>query len=227
MRKSISANVHVKAILNKLAAELGGVGADEGKKAARINVQTAHNVHKVMRKLEVTVKNAHLRIEEPYREQSGLPGAATARGSPSSSPSPAVAFGLCLRGVSLGLDERAGGEVGGDPAGRQWFGKKFRAMETVLLGNYCERPRCHTSRNGSVIIFSRSVFHSCALIFGYDHRFSPLLNSLRMGEDLCSQDSFMPVILFECNGATPLTSTFAWSETVAMFFHTSLEQDAK
>ncbi|CAN0446648.1 unnamed protein product, partial [Hapterophycus canaliculatus] len=47
-----------------------------------------------------------------------------------------VAFGVCLRGVSLGLDERAEAEVGGGSTGKQWFGKKFRAMETVLLGNY-------------------------------------------------------------------------------------------
>ncbi|CAM9577211.1 unnamed protein product [Scytosiphon promiscuus] len=133
MRKSISANVHVKAILNKLAAELGGVGAEEGKRAARINVQTVHNLHKVMRKLEVTIKNAHVRIEEPSREAK-RPTAAATDGDAASSP--AVAFGVCLRAVSLGLDERAEGDIGGGSTGGQWFGQKFRAMETALLGNY-------------------------------------------------------------------------------------------
>lgn len=124
----------MKALLSKLAAELGGGEAEEGKRAARINLQTVHNIHKVLRKLEVTVKHAHIRVEEPRREalddQTG-----EARGSPAS----AVAFGVCLRGVSLGLDERAAVEDGGGSAGERWFGKKFRAMETALLGNFCER----------------------------------------------------------------------------------------
>lgn len=91
-----------------------------------------HNVHKVLRKLEVNVKNAHVRVEEPRREV--LDDAGEARGA----PAPAVAFGVCLRGISLGLDERATVEDGGGSAGERWFGKKFRAMETALLGNFCE-----------------------------------------------------------------------------------------
>lgn len=141
VRKSISANVHVMAILSKLADELGGGGAEEGRRAARISLQTVHNVHKVMRKLEVTVDNAHVRMEEPAREVLGPPDetgteAATAR-RPSTS-TPAVAFGICLRGISLGLDETADPEAGGGSGGERWFGKKFRAMETALLGNFCE-----------------------------------------------------------------------------------------
>ncbi|CAM9169048.1 unnamed protein product [Ectocarpus fasciculatus] len=128
-RRSISANVHVKAILSKLAAELGGGGADEGKRAARMNLQTAHNLHKVMRKLEVTVKNAHVRIEEPRREVNDETG------SCQGSSSPAVAFGVCLRGISLGMDEAADVEADKGLAGGRWFGKKFRATETALLGN--------------------------------------------------------------------------------------------
>ncbi len=137
-RKSINASVHVKALLSKLAAELGGGEAEEGKRAARINVQTVHNIHKVLRKLEITVKHAHIRVEEPRREvlddQTG-----EARDHPAHPDAAAVAFGVCLRGISLGMDERAAVEDGGGSAGERWFGKKFRAMETALLGNFCER----------------------------------------------------------------------------------------
>eukprot|EP00752_Nemacystus_decipiens_P001758 g1699.t2 len=145
VRKSISANVHVKAILSKLADELGGGAAEEGKHAARINLHTVHNIHKIMRNLEVTVKNAHVRVEEPAREVpvpadepqteteiENETDAATGR-RPST---PAVAFGICLRGISLGLDERADAGAGGGSGGERWFGKKFRAMETALLGNF-------------------------------------------------------------------------------------------
>ncbi|CAM9600860.1 unnamed protein product [Ectocarpus sp. 4 AP-2014] len=128
-RRSISANVHVKAILSKLADELGGGGADEGKRPARMNLQTAYNLHKVMRKLEVTVKNAHVRVEEPRREVNDESS------SRQGSSSPAVAFGVCLRGISLGMDEAADVEADGGLAGERWLGKKFRAMETALLGN--------------------------------------------------------------------------------------------
>lgn len=134
-RKCISANVHVKTLLNKLAAELGGGEVEEGTSATsgHISLQAAHNIHKVVLKLEVAVKNAHIRIEEPGREL--LNNAGAARG-----PSvPAVAFGVCLRDLSLGFDERAGVEAGGALVGQGWFGKKFRAMETSLFGNFCER----------------------------------------------------------------------------------------
>ncbi|CAM9710976.1 unnamed protein product [Pylaiella littoralis] len=131
-RKCISANVHVKTLLNKLAAELGGGEVEEGTSATsgHISLQAAHNIHKVVLKLEVAVKNAHIRIEEPGREL--LNNAGAARG-----PSvPAVAFGVCLRDLSLGFDERAGVEAGGALVGQGWFGKKFRAMETSLFGNF-------------------------------------------------------------------------------------------
>lgn len=97
-----------------------------------MNLQTAHNLHKVMRKLEVTVKNAHVRIEEPRREVNDETG------SCQGSSSPAVAFGVCLRGISLGMDEAADVEADKGLAGGRWFGKKFRATETALLGNICE-----------------------------------------------------------------------------------------
>lgn len=97
-----------------------------------MNLQTAHNLHKVMRKLEVTVKNAHVRVEEPRREVNDETN------SRQGSSSPAVAFGVCLRGISLGMDEAADVEADGGVAGERWFGKKFRAMETALLGNICE-----------------------------------------------------------------------------------------
>lgn len=132
VRKCVSANVHVKALLSKLAAELASAGVEEGKRATTINLQAARNIHKVVRKLEVMVKNAHIRIEEPGRELLDNTGAATGP------PVPAVAFGVCLRSVSLGLDERAGVQAGGGSGGERWFGKKFRAMETALLGNFCE-----------------------------------------------------------------------------------------
>lgn len=145
VRKSISANVHVKAILSKLADELGGGAAEEGKRAATINLDTVYNIHKVMRNLEVTVKNAHVRVEEPAREVPvPLDEAETetetevAAGRKPSTSTPAVAFGICLRGVSLGLDERADAGAGGGSGRERWFGKKFRAMETALLGNFCE-----------------------------------------------------------------------------------------
>jgi len=126
----------VKAVLSKLAAELGGGEAEGGKRAARINLQTVHNIHKVLRKLEVTVRHAHIRIEEPRRE---VLDDQNTTGEARGPPAPAVAFGICLRGISLGLDERAAVEDGGGSAGERWFGKKFRAMETALLGNFCER----------------------------------------------------------------------------------------
>lgn len=131
----------MKAILNKLADELGGGAAEEGKRAARINLQTVHNIHKVIRNLEVTVKNAHVRVEEPAREVSVPLDETDSEESTAKTPSastPAVAFGICVRGISLGLDERADAEAGGGSAGERWFGKKFRAMETALLGNFCE-----------------------------------------------------------------------------------------
>ncbi|CAM9157071.1 unnamed protein product, partial [Laminaria digitata] len=57
IRKSISANVHVKAILCKLASELAGGVEDEGvRPARRINLNTVEATHKVIQKLEVTVK---------------------------------------------------------------------------------------------------------------------------------------------------------------------------
>lgn len=141
VRKSISANVHVKAILSKLADELGGGAADEGKRAARISLQTVHNIHRVMKKLELTVKNAHVRVEEPAREvltplDKTETEAATARRP--STRTPAVALGICVKGISLGPDERADAEAGGGSGGERWFGKQFRAMETALLGNFCE-----------------------------------------------------------------------------------------
>eukprot|EP00903_Cladosiphon_okamuranus_P005340 g5337.t1 len=147
VRRSISANVHVKAILSKLAEELGGGGAaaeeSEGKRAMRINLQTVHNIHKVMRNMEVTVKNAHVRVEEPAKEMpvpetETEPEASTAgrQSTITRTSTPAVAFGICLRGMSLGLDERADAETGGGSAEDRWLGKKFRAMETALLGNF-------------------------------------------------------------------------------------------
>lgn len=155
VRKSISATVHVKAILSKLADELGGgAGAAEereGKRAVRINLQTVHNIYKVMRNLEVTMKNVHVRVEEPARavpvpvppdETEAASEASTAERPPTreKTSTPGVAFGICLKGVSLGLDERADAEAeaAGGSGGGRWFGKQFRAMETALLGNLCE-----------------------------------------------------------------------------------------
>lgn len=104
-----------------------------------------HNIHKVVRNLEMTVKNAHVRVEEPAREVS-MPldeteaetYTATAERLSTNTSTPAVAFGICLRGISLGLDERADEAAGGGSGEERWFGDKFRAMETALLGNFCE-----------------------------------------------------------------------------------------
>lgn len=84
------------------------------------------------RKLRLTgAKGAHIRLEESVGERLN----ADPKGSPS--PGPAVALGVCLREISLGLDSRASGEAGGAIEGK-WFGRKFRKMETAFLGNYCE-----------------------------------------------------------------------------------------
>ena len=60
IRKSISANVHVKAILCKLmqgASELaGGAGEEDGPPSRSIHLHTVEATHKVIQKLEVTVK---------------------------------------------------------------------------------------------------------------------------------------------------------------------------
>ena len=57
IRKSISANVHVKTILCKLASELAGGVEDEGRAPTKtIHLHTAEATHKVIQKLEVTVK---------------------------------------------------------------------------------------------------------------------------------------------------------------------------
>lgn len=60
IRKSISANVHVKAILCKLmqgASELaGGVEEEGGPPSRSIHLHTVEAIHKVILKLEVTVK---------------------------------------------------------------------------------------------------------------------------------------------------------------------------
>ena len=56
IRKSISANVHVKALLCKLASELTGGVEDESRPEPRINLHTVEATHKVVQKLEVTVK---------------------------------------------------------------------------------------------------------------------------------------------------------------------------
>lgn len=136
--------------------------AEEGKRAARINLHTVHNIHKVVRNLEVTVKNAHVRVEEPAREvpvplyeaeTEAATGRRPATSTSTSTSTPAVAFGICLRGVSLGLDERAGAGAGGGSAGERWFGEKFRAMETALLGNFCEILMADGSRCGGAARF--------------------------------------------------------------------------
>lgn len=173
IRKSISANVHVKAILSKLADELGGGAGEEGKRAARISLQTVYNIHKVMRKLEVTVKNAHVRVEEPARGVVMPLDEANAEAGTGTGPStstPAVAFGICIRGISLGLDERADAEAGGGSGGERWFGKKFRAMETALLGSFCEILMANYSRcHGAAIVLRWSV--QVLLSFSWVRRF--------------------------------------------------------
>lgn len=77
-------------------------------------------------------KGAHIRIEEPRRE--GLDKGRA--GSPF--PGPVAAFGICLSDIFLGPDERVRVESGGSATGNKWFGRKFRKMETSLLGNVCE-----------------------------------------------------------------------------------------
>lgn len=58
MRKAINANIHVKALLSKLASDLGGGDGDEDEETrpATINSQTMVAIHKVVQNLQITVK---------------------------------------------------------------------------------------------------------------------------------------------------------------------------
>lgn len=55
-RKAVSANAHVKALLSRLASELGGSVVDEGRQASTISLKTALAVHKVVQNIEVHIK---------------------------------------------------------------------------------------------------------------------------------------------------------------------------
>lgn len=56
VRKAVSANVHVKALLSRLAFELGGSVMDEERPAETISLQTALAVYKVLQNMEISVK---------------------------------------------------------------------------------------------------------------------------------------------------------------------------
>lgn len=56
MRKAVSANVHVKALLSRLAFELGGSMVDKERPADTISLQTALAVYKVLQNMEISVK---------------------------------------------------------------------------------------------------------------------------------------------------------------------------
>lgn len=55
-RKAVSANVHVKALLSRLAFELGGRAVDEERPADMISPKTALAVYKVLQNMEISVK---------------------------------------------------------------------------------------------------------------------------------------------------------------------------
>lgn len=83
--------------------------------------------------ISMPTKGAHVRLEEPVRE-----GAASGTSGEPPASGHAVALGVCVRDISVGPDSRASEGRGGDVTGGRLFGRKFRKMETGLLGNFCE-----------------------------------------------------------------------------------------